>query len=367
MSHPIILGARRRVAYAAQTTSHNGVDVNSKDTKPPRAPLVGVWLLTICALVVVMILVGGATRLTDSGLSITEWDIAKGLMPPLSDQRWAEEFALYRRTLEYQQQNAGMTLAEFQAIYWWEWGHRFLGKLIGVAFAAPFLFFWATGRLRGRFWSTLGLFALGGLQGAVGWWMVTSGLFDRLDVSPVRLAIHLGIALAILAFALWLALDCFEWPKSRGALGAPRWTAFAFMGLLFIQVTLGALLAGNDGGPAYADWPTIGGEWAPSSAFLLEPLWLNLTDDPASQHFLHRSLGYAVALFAVALGAAAYLRGAGAARIAAGAVALLAIGQAGLGIATVLSGSILAPSLLHQAGAVLLWAGALVCARTSGR
>src|SRR5690606_30027941 len=173
--------------------------MNSDDIWPPREVGVGRWLLVICALVVAMILVGGATRLTDSGLSITEWDLGKGITPPLTESRWREEFALYQRTVEFQEQNSEMNLAEFQYIYWWEWGHRFLGKVIGVAFALPALFFLFTGRLRGRFRVSLALFALGGLQGAIGWWMVTSGLFSGLDVSPMRLAIHLGMALIILA------------------------------------------------------------------------------------------------------------------------------------------------------------------------
>ncbi len=172
-----------------------------------------------------MILVGGATRLTDSGLSITEWDLAKGLTPPLSAARWGEEFALYQRTAEYQRQNSGMSLAEFQSIYWWEWAHRFIGKMIGLVFALPFVFFWATGRLKRRLLPVFGLFCLGGLQGFVGWWMVTSGLFSGLDVSPVRLAIHLGLAFLILAYTLWLALGAFGWPlrtlrTRRAALGA---------------------------------------------------------------------------------------------------------------------------------------------------
>lgn len=341
--------------------------MNSEDIWPPRAPLVGWWLLAICGLVLAMILVGGATRLTDSGLSITEWDLSKGLTPPLTASRWAEEFALYQRTVEYQQQNAGMSMGEFQSIYWWEWAHRFLGKMIGLVFALPFLFFWATGWLRGRFWSVLTLFALGGLQGAVGWWMVTSGLFERLDVSPVRLAIHLGIAFMILALGLWLALGCFAWPRVRSAPGAPSWAPFALLALVFVQVMLGALLAGNDGGAAYADWPTIGGQWVPSSVFLLEPAWLNFTDDPATQQLLHRTTGYVVALAALGLALAALLRGTGAARMAALAVGALALVQAGLGVLTIVTGSPLAPSLIHQGGAALLWMAVLTSARAAWR
>lgn len=337
--------------------------MSSQDIWPPRDRWVGVWLAVICALVTIMILLGGATRLTDSGLSITEWNFMKHVVPPLTEAGWAEEFALYQRTMEYQAQNNGMSLDEFRQIYWWEWGHRFLGQLIGAAFLLPALFFCFTGRLRGRFRVTLLLFALGALQGAIGWWMVTSGLFDRLDVSPVRLAIHLMMALFILALAAWVALGAFGWPQQGGKRGAPSWAPFALMGLLFVQAMFGALLAGSDGGAAYADWPRIGGEWMPSSAFALEPVWRNFTEDHATQHLLHRSTGYLAALFALALALAGLIRGEGAPRWTAGAVGAAALLQVALGVGTVLSASALWPSLIHQAGAVALWLATLACAR----
>lgn len=335
------------------------------DTWPPRAPMVGWWLIVICVLVFAMILVGGATRLTDSGLSITEWDFMKHVVPPMGAERWAEEFALYQRTMEYQSQNNGMSIEEFRQIYWWEWGHRFLGQLLGLVFLLPALFFFFTGRLRGRFRVAALLFALGGLQGAIGWWMVTSGLFDRLDVSPVRLAIHLGMALIILALALWAALGALGLPRSASKLGAPHWTPFALMVLIFAQMMLGALIAGSDGGPAYADWPRIGGEWIPASAFGLEPIWRNLTEDHATQHLLHRTSGYVVALFALLLALAAFIAGRGAARTAALALGGLALLQVALGVLTVVSAASILTSLAHQAGAVLLWIAALITARAA--
>ncbi len=326
-----------------------------------REPLVGIWLVVVCACVLAMVVIGGATRLTDSGLSITEWDLSKGLTPPFSVERWAEEFALYQRTAEYQLQNRGMSLGEFQYIYWWEWGHRFLGKMIGIVFALPFAFFAFTRRLRGRFWPVLGLFALGGLQGAIGWWMVTSGLAGRLDVSPIRLAVHLGMAFAIAALALWLALDAFGWPRKPSKLSAPAWAPPAFLGLLFVQVIFGAFLAGSDGGPAYADWPMIGGQLWPSGAFAGPPIWEN----HASQHLLHRTTGYLVALFALVL-AWRGLSGDGVAKPAALTLGGLALAQAGLGIATVLSVSPLGLSLAHQFGAVALWLCVVVLWKTRG-
>ncbi len=333
------------------------------DIWPPRAPAVGWWLLAVCALVLAMILVGGATRLTDSGLSITEWNFMKHFVPPLSASGWAEEFALYQRTMEYQTQNQGMTLDEFKTIYWWEWGHRFLGQLLGLVFALPALFFLFTGRLRGRFRITLVLFALGALQGAIGWWMVTSGLFDRLDVAPTRLAVHLGMALIILALGVWTALGAFVWPGVRSELGAPRWAPGLLIVLIFLQAMLGALMAGSDAGRAYADWPTIGGEWMPASAFSLEPFLANFTEEHATQHLLHRSFGYLVGVVALVMAFAALIWGRGIARYAALAVGGLALLQVGLGIQTVISFSPLWLSLLHQAGGALLWVSAIVCAR----
>ncbi|MBY0447191.1 MAG: COX15/CtaA family protein, partial [Hyphomonadaceae bacterium] len=182
-----------------------------------RDRLVGLWLLAVAAMVAIMILVGGATRLTDSGLSITEWKPISGALPPAGAEAWAAEFAKYRQTAEYRLQNHGMSLAQFQAIYWWEWGHRLLGRLIGVAFAVPFLIFLASGRLRGRALACTGLLALGAAQGAIGWWMVQSGLTDRLDVAPYRLAVHLGVAVLILGGALWLGLERFWTARGGGA------------------------------------------------------------------------------------------------------------------------------------------------------
>lgn len=341
--------------------------MSAEDIWPPKAPWVGRWLLVICALVLAMILVGGATRLTDSGLSITEWDLEKGLTPPLTEARWQEEFALYQTTHEFQEQNYEMTLSEFRTIYWWEWGHRFLGKMLGVVFLLPALVFLFTGQLRGRFRVTALLFVLGGVQGAIGWWMVTSGLFDRLDVSPLRLAIHLVMALIILALGLWVALGAFAWPARKSSLGAPCWAPPLLMSLILVQVVFGAFLAGSRGGAAFADWPQIGGEWIPSGAFALEPFARNLLEDHATQHLLHRTLGYVVALGALVLAGFAAWRGHGAARGAALTVGVLALAQVGLGVATVLAVSPLGLSLLHQLGAVLLWVGALVSWRAAWR
>lgn len=330
-----------------------------------RDAWVGAWLFVTALFVFAMVIVGGATRLTESGLSITEWRPISGALPPMNAADWERVFAQYRETTQYQMLNSGMTLAEFQSIFWWEWSHRLLGRLIGVLFAMPLVVFWLQGRLKGRLAPVLLLFALGGLQGFVGWLMVQSGLSGRTEVNPLWLAAHLAVAFTIMALAIWLALDAFGWPRAESKLGAPRWAPLALMALIFVQVMFGALLAGSRGGAAYPDWPTIGHEWFPAHAFSLEPLLRNFTDNHATQHLMHRTTGYLVALSALVIAGLALTRGRGAARGAGAAVGLLALGQAGLGIATILMFDPLALALTHQAGAAILWGGTAVLLRSN--
>jgi heme a synthase len=330
--------------------------------KAPRDTGVGIWLLCVCALVVAMILVGGATRLTDSGLSITEWDLGKGVVPPLSDAAWAEEFALYRQTTEYQVVNQGMSLSEFQYIYFWEWGHRFLGKVIGLVFAIPYFFFLATGRLKGRLGAVTALFALGGLQGAIGWWMVTSGLgdVDRVDVSSVRLAVHLGMAFAIIGIAYMLALQALGFGRDTGVSGgAPRWAGLFYVKLLFVQIIVGALVAGIDAGRSASDWPTMLGQWFPAAYAQLEPFSRNLIENGVAAQFNHRVLGYLVMALGLWISLAAMLSGPGHGRTLGALTAVLLTGQVALGIATVVNHAPLWLCLLHQGGAVALWLASL--------
>ena len=332
----------------------------------PQDRAVGIWLLVVCAFVAAMILVGGATRLTDSGLSITEWDLGKGLVPPLTQAAWAEEFDLYRQTAEYQLVNQGMSLADFQYIYFWEWGHRFLGKVIGVVFAAPFFFFLFSGRLRGRLAPVSLLFALGGLQGAIGWWMVTSGLgdTDRVDVSSVRLATHLGMAFAIIGIGFMLALQAFGQP-ARGAAVTPRWAGLVYLKLLFLQIILGALVAGIDAGRAAWDWPTMGGEWFPSSYGNLEPFARNFIENGMAAQFNHRVLGYVVFAFGLWVALAAALKGQGAQRALGVSTAVLLVAQVVLGIVTVMNHAPLVLCLIHQGGAVALWLSSIALVLTA--
>lgn len=321
----------------------------------PSDRLVGLWLVTLCALTACMVLVGGATRLTDSGLSITEWDFFKHFVPPLSDKGWAEEFSLYQRTTEFQVQNHAMTLEQFKGIYLWEWGHRFLGQVIGLVFAVPFLFFLATGRLRGRALPVLGLGLLGALQGAIGWWMVTSGLFSGLDVSAVRLGIHLMTAFLILAVSLTLALRELGLParQSAGGLAWPWLAALAMV--LLLQIFFGALVAGKDAGLAASDWPKIGGRWAVWNYGQYAPFISNFTENLLAVQFHHRMTGYAVAAGVLGAGLLWLLTGRGPARTLAGVACGLVVLQTALGVAAIMLHVPLPVALAHQAGAVALW------------
>lgn len=257
-----------------------------------RSRPVAIWLFVVAALVLAMVVVGGATRLTDSGLSITQWKPVTGALPPMSAQDWADEFALYKQIPQYQQVNKGMTLEAFKAIYWWEWSHRLLGRLVGAAFALPFAYFLIRRQLPRRLIvRCAGLFVLGGLQGAVGWWMVASGLVDRVSVAPERLAIHLGLAFALLGALVWTALDAWS--------GAPRQTvpspwmrgAWALIGLIFFQILLGALVAGNDAGFVYNDWPYMNGALFPQD-YANGGLWATVAHSQAAVQFNHRIVAY---------------------------------------------------------------------------
>lgn len=320
---------------------------------PDRSRPVAVWLFCVAALVLAMVIVGGATRLTGSGLSITEWRPVTGALPPLTDAHWAEEFEKYRTIPQYQQVNRGMSLEAFKFIYWWEWGHRFLGRLVGLAFAAPFLVFLLRRqipqRLVVRCW---GLFALGGLQGAIGWWMVASGLSERVSVAPERLMTHLGLAFFLLAALLWTGLEAWNGPSR----GAPRGTwprvALGLVGLVYIQILLGALVAGNDAGYVLTDWPMMGGRWFPED-YVGQGLWATLAHSVPAVQFHHRLGAYVLFACAVALMVACLRPGASplAVRWMGSALGLGILGQGALGIWTLVSATPLALGLAHQAAA----------------
>jgi cytochrome c oxidase assembly protein subunit 15 len=257
---------------------------------------VGIWLLGVAAVIMAMIAIGGLTRLTGSGLSITQWDPIMGAIPPLNGPAWAEAFAKYRRIPQYAIENRGMTLEGFKGIFWWEWTHRLLGRLLGVAFLVPFMWFAWTGAIRRSEWPRmLVLFALGGLQGFVGWWMVQSGLETRVSVSQYRLTIHLGTALLLLVAILWIALEYLRGDEGRR--NARR--GFVFAGLVYMQMLLGALVAGLHAGLVYNTWPDMNGHLFPDSPFFASPWWINFFENDGLAQFDHRIGAYVVAAFAV--------------------------------------------------------------------
>jgi cytochrome c oxidase assembly protein subunit 15 len=340
------------------------------------ARAVGVWLWCVAALVFAMVLVGGATRLTESGLSIVEWKPVTGVIPPLSEADWQAEFAKYKTIPQYEQLNRGMSLDAFKAIYWWEWGHRLLGRVIGAAFLLPFLWFlWRRAFNRRTGIALAGIFALGAVQGGVGWWMVASGLTERIRVSHYRLAFHLTLASTICVALVWaadrVASTSAPLPAGEGR-GTPRrlrWAAAALLALVILQIYLGALVAGLHAGLIYNTWPEINGSFIPSAADLLfdQPLWRNLFENHLTVQFEHRMTAYA--LFALALFHAidARRQGPGALATGAGFLGVAVLAQAGLGIMTLLFSVPIQLAVAHQAMAlVVLTAAALHAARTWG-
>lgn len=320
---------------------------------------VRVWLWFVAALVFAMVVVGGATRLTDSGLSITEWQPLLGAIPPLNDADWHAAFEKYKAIPQYSVMNAGMTLDGFKAIYWWEWAHRFLGRFIGIAFALPFLFFWLTGRVRGSFAvKCLGVFVLGGLQGFIGWYMVKSGLVDRVDVSQYRLTLHLITAFAILSLLVWLALSAApDGGRIRflNVTASQRFTAIAVFVLVFLQSALGALVAGLNAGLTYNTWPLMDGRIVPDGLFTHQPWYINFFENITTVQFDHRMVAYAV----VTLGLvhfATLVRSADDERIVrSGALlSVCLLAQMTLGIWTLIEVVPLSLGLAHQGGAAIV-------------
>lgn len=328
--------------------------------RPARLPARGAiaaWLWSMVVLVAAMVLVGGATRLTGSGLSITEWAPVMGVIPPLSDADWQAAFAAYQQTTEFQQQNSWMTLEDFQPIFWWEWVHRLLGRGIGLVWLVGFAGFLLARRIPTGWTGRLILpGALGALQGAVGWWMVTSGLIGRVEVAPFRLMVHLGLAFLIFAVLIWLALRVR--PDEVATLAARRrrigkvmsWTSW-LGALAFLQMLSGALVAGLNAGRSYVDWPLMDGHWLPPEAFDLSPVWHNIFENPALAQFDHRIIAYLLLLVTII-----YLWRARTGNRHTRRWVLITgaaiIGQAVLGVVTVMHAAPLDIALSHQAGAL---------------
>ena len=340
------------------------------DGKPKGARrAIRLWLMMIFGLVMAMIVVGGLTRLTDSGLSITEWRPVTGALPPLNDAAWAVEFEKYKQIPEFQLQNSQMTVDDFKSIYWWEWGHRQLGRVIGLVWAVGFIGFLALRKIpQGWTGRLLLLGALGGAQGAIGWWMVSSGLTNqRVDVASYRLATHLGLAFVILGLTAWYVfqmgrseVDLMQARRSREAKLFSLSTGL--LHLAFLQILLGALVAGIDAGRAFPTWPDMNGSFFPVDAFYVPdgaggslPVWHAFFENPGLVQFMHRMVGYALMF----MGFVTWLRGRKSAhastRLAFHMMIAMLVAQVGIGIATALTAAHLHVAITHQVGAVILW------------
>jgi cytochrome c oxidase assembly protein subunit 15 len=337
-----------------------GRSVQAPNGRRPRPAAISIWLVIVASMVFAMIVVGGITRLTESGLSIVRWDVVTGTLPPLRAEDWQAEFDAYRTSPQYQQINRGMSLEDFKSIYFWEYVHRLLGRLIGLAFAIPFLVFWWRRAIPpGQAPKLIALLLLGGVQGAIGWWMVASGLIDRPEVSHIRLAVHLLTAFAIFGALLWVALDMrrlAEEPAARR--GRIPLLAIWTISILFLQFLFGAYVAGLEAGYAFNSWPKMGDEWFPADTPMEASFLANFVDNPIVVQFVHRWLAFAVAALAIALAWKAARAGAWG---AAAAVATAVVIQILLGILTLLSGVEIHVAVAHQAMAAMLL-GAIVYA-----
>jgi cytochrome c oxidase assembly protein subunit 15 len=322
--------------------------------KVPDSRAVRWWLVSVVVLIAIMALVGAATRLTESGLSIVEWKPVTGALPPLNQEQWNQAFEAYKAIPQYRELNAGMTLGEFKTIFWWEWTHRLLGRVIGIAFLVPFLWFLWRGalsaELRFRLWL---IFGLGALQGVVGWWMVASGLSERVEVSHYRLATHLVLALLIFSAIVWTLRRLAGGPPSVVS-ARLRVTSLALLLLTFMQIYLGALLAGLRAGRIYNTWPEIDGAFIPSAArlFFDQPWWRNLFDNTLTVQFEHRMVAYTLFALAILHAIDAVRSRAGPAVGGALWLAAAVTLQAVLGIATLLNQVPFVLGLAHQAAAM---------------
>ena len=317
--------------------------------------MVRVWLYAVLVVLVAIVMVGGATRMTGSGLSITEWKPIHGVIPPLNQAEWLEEFEKYKQIPQYEQLNKGMTLDEFKGIFWWEWAHRILARGVGFLVAVPLVFFWLTGRLeRSLRWPLVGLLALGGLQGAIGWWMVASGLAERVSVSQYRLATHLTLACIIIAATTYIARGLAVYSQAPATRGIQRFAGILVL-LVLVQIYLGGLVAGLHAGLSYNTWPLMDGAIVPGDLLIIEPAWRNFFENPKTVQFVHRMAAYTVLAAALwhafattrALPASTHAR-------RAWLLVLLVLGQAAIGVGTLLAQAHMHWAMLHQAFAIVV-------------
>ncbi len=338
---------------AASTAAASTTAPVSAAAVRPRA--IAAWLLAVAGLVFAMVVVGGITRLTESGLSITRWDVVSGTLPPLGAAEWQAQFDAYRASSQFRLMNSGMTLGEFKGIFFWEYVHRLLGRLIGLAFALPLAWFWLRRAIPAGYKPRLlALLMLGALQGTIGWWMVSSGLVNRTEVAHERLAVHLVTALTIMAGCIWTALDL----RRQGSITEARFRGWVlpFAGLLTVQIIWGAFVAGMRAGHVSDTWPLMFGQLVPPD---LVTRIADLIDSPLTVHFIHRTLAWVVALAALHVAAKLWRTGAGGRALAMGGAV---VAQFSLGVATVLSGVAIPIGVAHQACGAVLVAATVWCA-----
>jgi cytochrome c oxidase assembly protein subunit 15 len=313
------------------------------------------WLYVVLVVLFALVMVGGATRMTGSGLSITEWKPIHGVIPPLNQAEWQEEFEKYQQIPQYEQINKGMSLEEFQGIFWWEWAHRLLARGVGFLVAIPLVFFWLSGRLESRLKLALvGLLGLGGLQGAIGWWMVASGLAERVSVSQYRLATHLTLACIIIVAVAYIARGLATYSQGPAGRATQRFAGVMVL-LVLIQIYLGGLVAGLHAGLSYNTWPLMDGAIIPGDLFAIEPAWRNLFENPKTVQFIHRMFAYTI-LAAAIWHAVATAQAEPASTHARRAWLLLGLilGQAAVGVGTLLMQAHMHWALLHQGVAMVV-------------
>jgi len=324
-----------------------------------------IWLFTGCFLIYAMVVIGGITRLTGSGLSITQWKIVTGTIPPLTEAAWQEEFESYQQTPQFQLINSHFELADFKNIYWWEYIHRLLGRIIGIVFIVPFIWFWVKKKLPQNFMKkAMVLFALGGFQGFLGWFMVSSGLSENIYVSHYRLAIHLISAFAVFGFTFWYGLDLMRPvtppPSGEAGRGLLRLSVILFI-VIILQIIYGAFVAGLKAGYGYPTWPKMGDAWMPDDVVALEPIWKNFFEGHAGVHFLHRSIAYlVVALVGLLYYKARKIQVSKSVMKIVNTLGIIVLVQFTLGVITILYGVPITIAILHQTGAFFLFGTTLL-------
>nr|WP_307233304.1 COX15/CtaA family protein [Pararhizobium capsulatum] len=331
------------------------------DTARRNRRQIRTWLWVVVFTLFALVLVGGATRLTESGLSITQWKPIHGVIPPLNDAEWQEEFALYKQIPQYSQLNSDMTVEGFKSIFWWEWAHRLLARSIGMVFALPLAWFWLRGKVEtGLKLPLVGILALGGFQGFIGWWMVSSGLADRTEVSQYRLATHLVIACLIFASCVWIARGLSPHSNDKPPASCSKTMAAAIAIMALFQIYLGALVAGLDAGLSYNTWPLMDGAVVPSDLFIQQPAWINIFENPKTVQFIHRCGAYV--LFAMVFVHMLYslARGAGTTHARRSVLLFVLVTlQASIGIVTLLMQVPVVWGVAHQGGALIVLGFAL--------